>query len=121
VLKADDPSEKPLEGATEVRCVKKLHVCIRARNEKASGFLPGMAYIDIFDVRSWSNTEVRATASAQPVVNPGCEEVTLVINRVERSVLLMSSPGPMGSQKRCTGNMGPPKTVVYRLEMEWSK
>jgi hypothetical protein len=48
-------------------------------------------------------------------INPECEQDTLVVNRAELSVLIISSPGPRGNEKRCTSFMGPPKTVVYRL------
>jgi hypothetical protein len=111
--KSDDPTEKSLEQVTEVRCVKKLHICIKARNQKVTFLDSSVTNIDLYNVRSWDNTQIRAVM--EEVTVPECEQETLVINRAEQSVLIMSSPGPHGNEKRCTDFMGPPKTVVYRL------
>jgi len=111
--KSDDPAEKSLEQVTEVRCVQRLHVCIKARNQKVNFGLPSVTNIDLYNVRSWDGTQIRAVMDEQ--IDPDCEQDTLVINRVDRSVVIISSPGPRGNEKRCTGLMGQPKTVVYRL------
>jgi hypothetical protein len=111
--RSDDSTEKSLEQVTEVRCVKRLHVCIKARNQKVGAGFLSATNIDLYNVREWNETEVRAVMDEQ--IDPECETDTLVVNRVEQSVLTISSPGPGGSEKRCTNMMGQPKTVVYRL------
>ena len=66
-------------------------------------------YLDLYDVRSWDDTEIRAVMDE--ITDPACEKDTMVINIGEQSVIVISSPGPKGNEKRC----GAPKTVVYRL------
>lgn len=111
--KSDDPSEKSIEQNVEVRCIKRLGVCIQARNEKALFGGPTTTNIDLYQVRSWDGTEIRAVMDENFASQ--CEQTTLVINRVDRSAMLISSPGPKGNDKQCTGLMGTPKTVIYRL------
>jgi len=113
IWKSDDLSEKSLEQVTEVRCVQRLHVCIKARNQKLPSGSSTATNIDLYNVRSWNDTEIRAVMDEQ--IDPDCEQDTLVINLVEQSAITISSPGPKGNEKRCTEQMGPPKTVVYRL------
>jgi hypothetical protein len=113
VWKSDDANEKSLEYVTEVRCIKRLRVCINARNQKGFFDIPRLTNIDLYNVRSWNNTEIRAVMDE--ITWPDCEQNTLVINRVERSAVVISSPGPRGNEKQCTGIVGQPKTVVYRL------
>ena len=122
VWTTDSPGEKSLEQVTEVRCVQKMHVCIVARNQKVNLLGRTVTNIDLYNVRSWDDTQVRAIMDESATL--GCEQNTLVLNRVERGTMLISSPGPRGNEKRCTNYMGPPKTVIYRLidpEMEKSR
>jgi hypothetical protein len=111
--KSDDPSKKPLEQVTEVRCVKKLHVCIKARNQQRHFGLPSLTNIDLYNVRSWDHTQIRAVMDE--ALDSECEQDTLLVNLVEQSATLISSPGPQGNEKHCTNFIGPPKTVVWRL------
>jgi hypothetical protein len=113
IWKSDDPSVKSLEQTSEVRCIKKLSVCIHARNQKVFSGVPSVTSIDLYNVRSWGNTEVRAVMDEQ--FAPDCEQDTLVINRVDQSTVIISSPGSRGNEKHCTGFMGEPRTVMYRL------
>ncbi|MGH9512143.1 MAG: hypothetical protein ACRD2U_08395 [Terriglobales bacterium] len=112
--KADDPTEKPIKQVTEVRCVKRLLICIKARNEQMP-FGGGTSHtnIDIYNVRFWNSLKVQAVMDESS--DRECEQDTLVLNRVEKSAISISSPGPHGNQKDCTSFIGPPKTVVYRL------
>ncbi len=41
---------------------------------------------------------------------------TLLLNRVEGSVSMLSAPGPAATTRGCTG-FPKPKTVVYKLEI----
>lgn len=110
--KTDDPTEKSLNQVTEVRCIKRLHVCIKARNQQT--FRGGsLTNIDLYNVRSWSDVKVQAIFDES--ADPQCEQDTLVLNRVERSAIIINNPGPRGNEKGCLALMGPPKTVVYRL------
>src|ERR1700674_5147727 len=77
--KSDDPAEKSLQQVTEVRCVQKLHVCIKARNQKSSLLEWSVTNIDLYSVRSWDDTQVRAIMDEQTI--PECEQDTLIINR----------------------------------------
>ena len=112
--KTDDPTEKSLQEVTEVRCVKRLNVCIKARNQQnPAAASSSLTNIDLFNVRMWNDTKIEAVMDEQ--VTPECEQDLLVMNRAERSAIIISSPGPRGDEKHCKDFMGPPKTVVYRL------
>jgi hypothetical protein len=112
IWQPDDPTEKPIKEVLEIRCVKRLRICILARNEP--GILAGTSYtnIDLFNVSSWSNSEIRAVMEE---TRPDCEQDELQINRPEQSAVLISSPGSSGAEKTCTNWMGQPKTIMYRL------
>jgi hypothetical protein len=112
VWKTDDPSEKSLEQVTQVRCFQKLHVCMKARNQKVPlGWT--VTNIDLYNVRSWDTNEIRAVLDES--ADSQCEQDTLLLNRVEQKAIIIDSPGPQGSEKRCIRLVGQPKTVIYRL------
>jgi len=49
---AQDASEKPLKVPTAIRCVKRLHVCLKSNTHDIGG--KTMTRIDILPVRSWN-------------------------------------------------------------------
>lgn len=106
-----DPTEKALKQITEVRCIKRLRICIKARNQPLLG--GSMTNIDIYNVRSWTNSRVEAVNDE--LADPQCEQERLILNRAEQRAILISSPGPMADKGNCTKIMGAPKTVLYKL------
>lgn len=111
VWSTSDPTEKPLKQVTEVRCIKRLRICIKARNQPLLG--GSMTNIEIYNVRSWTSSRVEAINDE--IADPQCEQERLILNRVEQKAILISSPGPMADKKSCTTLMGSPKTVLYKL------
>jgi hypothetical protein len=108
---AQDASEKALEASTHMRCVKRLGICIKASAHVVFG--KTIVRADILPVTRWGSEQI--SADAETVDLEPCERDTFVINRVDRTVLMISSPGPQSDSKGCTGVLGKPKTVVYRL------
>jgi hypothetical protein len=111
---SQDKEEKPFEWITEVRCVQQLHVCILARNQKIMN--GSRTNIDLFRIAEWSDYEIRAVGENDLPRGKECEIDTLLLNRSEGSVSMLSVPGPAAAAKGCTGIMKP-KTVVYKLEI----
>lgn len=107
----DDPSEKPLEVNTEVRCVKRLHVCLKAGSQKALGQI--ITKVDILPVTRWDSEQITADGEGNSV--EPCERNTFVVSRVDGTVLMISSPGPRADSSGCRGVLGKPKTVTYKL------
>jgi hypothetical protein len=111
---AQGKEEKALEWITEVRCIQKLHVCILARNQKiANG---SHTNIDMYRVDEWSEYQIRAVGESDFLPGKECEVDTLLLNRSEGSVSMLSVPGPAATTKRCLGIVKP-KTVIYKLEI----
>jgi hypothetical protein len=111
---SQDKEEKPFEWVTEVRCIQGLRLCILARNQK---ILNGSrTNIDLFHIEEWSNYQIRATEESDFPHGKECEMDSLLLNRAEGSVSMMSVPGPAAATKACLGIMKP-KTVIYRLEI----
>jgi hypothetical protein len=109
-----DRNEKPYEWITAIRCVHRLNICMLARNQKV---LNGSATnIDLYQVEEWSNIQIRAIGENDFPAGQECEIDTLLMNRVEGSVLMLAAPGPAAATKRCRAIMKP-KTVAYSLEI----
>jgi hypothetical protein len=111
---AQDNAEKPFEWITEVRCVKEFNICILARNQKV--FNRTVTNIDLYRIQEWSQFQIRAIGESDFPHGKECEIDTLLLNRAEPSVSMLSVPGPAASTKACTGIMKP-KTVIYKLEI----
>jgi hypothetical protein len=110
---SQDKNEKPLEWVTEVRCVKSQRVCILARNQTIGGGGP-RTNIDLYIVREWKDYQIRADEEGSGLL-VGCEQDSLLINRADASVSMLSNPGPAAATVRCQQVMKP-KTVIYKLE-----
>jgi hypothetical protein len=111
---SQDKDEQPLEWVTLVRCVQVLHICILARNQKISN--GSRTYIDLYHVEEWNNYQIRAIGENDLPRGKECEIDTLLLNRAEGSVSMLSVPGPAAATKVCLGVLKP-KTVVYKLEV----
>lgn len=114
---SQDKDEKPFEWITEVRCLKNSKLCILARNQKAMN--GSQTNIDLYRIEAWSSYEIRAVGENDYPQGKECEIDTLILNRVEGSVSMLSTPGPAAATKVCKGPFGTvkPKTVVYKLEI----
>ncbi len=112
-----DKDEKPFEWITEVRCLKDSKLCILARNQKIMN--GSQTNIDLYRIEVWSSYEIRAVVENDFPHGKECEIDTLILNRVEGSVSMLSAPGPAAATKVCMGPSGTikPKTVVYKLEI----
>jgi hypothetical protein len=67
-------------------------------------------------VEEWSSFQIRAIEESDFPKGKECEIDTLLLNRAEGSVLMLSVPGPAAQSKLCLGIMKP-KTVVYKFEI----
>jgi hypothetical protein len=111
-----DKDERPLEWVTEVRCIQRLHVCILARNQKIMNGT--QTNIDMYRVEEWSDYQIRTVGVGDAPRGSGkeCEIDSLLLNRAEASVSMLSVPGPGATTKVCLG-ITKPKTVIYKLEI----
>jgi hypothetical protein len=108
--------EKPLEWVTEVRCLHDKRECILARNQQIAG-TGTRTDIDLFEVQEWSDFQIRAIEESDYPKGQECEIDTLILNRGEGSVSLLTAPGPGASAKHCVRLMNP-KTVMYTLDLK---
>jgi len=109
-----DKEEKPFEWITEVRCIQTLHICILARNQKIGN--GSVTNIDMYRVEEWSDYQIRAAGEGNSPHSKECEVDSLLLNRAEGGVSMLSVPGPGATSKGCMG-MLKPKTVIYKLEI----
>jgi hypothetical protein len=110
-----DKDERPFEWITEVRCLKEYKLCIVARNQKTPT-TARMTNIDLYRIEEWSSYQIRAIAENDMPHGRECEIDTLLLNRVEGRVSMISAPGPAAATKACEAFPNP-KTVVYKLEI----
>ncbi|HEV2422030.1 MAG TPA: hypothetical protein VGS59_10020 [Candidatus Acidoferrales bacterium] len=114
---SQDKDEKSLEWVTEVRCVQALHLCILARNQKLlSSPDQSDTNIDLYYVKEWNEYQIRAVGENDFPPGKECEIDTLLLNRGEAGVSMLSVPGPAATTKNCLG-IEKPKTVMYKLEL----
>jgi hypothetical protein len=113
---SQDKEEKPFEWVTEVRCVKAQHLCILARNQRISSTDVTATNIDLYYVQERSDYQIRAVGESDFPHGQECEIDSLLLNREEASVSMLSVPGPAAATKRCEGVMKP-KTVMYQLQL----
>lgn len=104
-----DKKEPPLEFVTAIRCVKSLKLCINARNLELLG--KRITVVDLFYVSKWGSVQIEATREDRPA-DLGCTSDALLLNKVEQTATLVSTPGPAG--KDCAALLKP-KTVSYTL------
>jgi hypothetical protein len=96
-----DKDEKPFAWITVVRCLKDSKLCILARNQKIMN--GSQTNIDLYRIEAWSSYEIRAVGENDFPHDKECEIDTLVLNRVEGSVSILSTPGPAAATKICGG------------------
>jgi len=113
---SQDKDEKPFEWVTEVRCIQVLHLCILARNQKVSFAGGTLTNIDLYYVQEWSEHQIRAVGESDLPHGQECEIDSLLLNREEASVSMLSVPGPAATTKGCAAIMKP-KTVLYKLQL----
>lgn len=113
---SQDKDEKPFEWVSAIRCVKTLHVCILASNQKLLFGGGTMTSIDLYYVQEWSEYEIRAVGQNDLPHGKECEIDSLLLNREDASVSMLSVPGPGATGKGCEALMKP-KTVMYRLQL----
>jgi hypothetical protein len=111
---SQDKEERPLEWITEVHCAQELHVCILARNQKISN--GSRTNIDLYRIEEWNDYQIRTVGVGDRSRGNECEIDSLLLNRSEGSVSMLSVPGPKAATKGCLGVMKP-KTVIYKLEI----
>jgi len=111
---SQDKEEKPLEWITEVRCVQELHICILARNQRIGK--GSRTSTELYRIEEWNDYQIRTVGVGDSVRGNECEIDSLLLNRSEGSVSMLSVPGPKAATKGCLGVMKP-KTVVYKLEI----
>ena len=110
---ADDPKAN-IEVGIAIRCVKNLRVCIRARSFKNTlDKNLTVTNIELMPVSRWDPEQI--TANAENYNWEPCERDSYIINRVDRSVILVSSPGPKSETSGCVGVHGKARTVTYKL------
>src|SRR6266436_8374295 len=63
--RSDDSSEKPLEMNSAIRCVKRLHVCLKAESHDVGGRT--MTKIDILPVTRWDSEQITADGEGNSV------------------------------------------------------
>jgi hypothetical protein len=108
-----DPKQNIEVGIT-IRCVKSLNVCIRARTYKqALNKNLTVTGIELMPITHWDAQQIRA--NAEDYDWEPCDRDSFIINRLDRSVLMISSPGPKADTSACTGILGKPRTVTYKL------
>jgi hypothetical protein len=115
-----DKGEKPFEWVSEVRCIQTLHICIVARNQKVLFGGGTITNIDLYHIKEWSEFQIRAVEESDLPHGKECEIDSLMLNREDASVTMLSAPGPGATTKFCQ-DMMKPKTVMYRLELMSSK
>ena len=115
-----DKDEKPFEWVTEVRCIQTLHICIVARNQKLPFSGETMTNIDLYQIKEWSEFQIRAVEENDRSHGKECEIDSLLLDREDASVAILSAPGPGANTKICQDLMKP-KTVMYRLQLMSSK
>lgn len=108
---AQDPSEKPLESSSGIRCIKRLAICAKAVSN--IGFGKNFVGIEILPVTRWDAQQITADGENRTVDQ--CEKDAYILNKLDRTVLLIASPGPKSDTQACSNIVGKPKTVVYKL------
>lgn len=109
---SQDKTEKPLSMVVEIRCIRKLNVCIYASNEKRPFINGSITRIDLYNVTRWDGAEIDATSEVR--FDP-CEHDSLMLNHAEKRAYLIASPASKAGESVCTNLIGKPKTVVYQL------
>ena len=111
-LNAD--SRMSMEVGIAFRCVKNMGVCIEAHAHRipANGQSLVTA-IELLRVTHWDGQQI--TANAESFDWEPCERDSYIINRTDRSVTLVASPGPKADTDACMGILGKPVTMTYKL------
>jgi len=105
---AQDKSEKSIEVSTEINCLKSLKLCARAKSSMFLGKIVTNA--DFYQIIRWDSNQITVRGEVDP-----CETETYLINKLDRTVFLVSAPGEKANTSGCKGILGEPKTVTYKL------
>jgi hypothetical protein len=70
----------------------------------------------LYKVEEWNEYQIRAVGESDFPRGKECEIDSLLLNRAEASVSMLSVPGPAATTKICLGIVKP-KTVIYKLEI----
>jgi len=106
-----DSLGKPIEESSGLRCVKRLNICALAKSVIAGE--KNFVGIEMLQVTRWDAQQITADGENRGV-DP-CERDSYVLNKLEKSVLLIASPGPKSDTTVCSKFTGKPKTVIYKL------
>jgi hypothetical protein len=106
-----DPSEKPIEESSGLRCVKGLNICALARSVIVGE--KNFVGIEMLQVTRWDAQHITADGENSGV--EPCEKDSYILNKLDQTVLLIASPGPKSDTPACSKFMGKPKTVIYKL------
>ena len=112
---SQDKEEKPFEWVTGIRCIQSLHLCILARNQKGLFGSGTVTNVDLYYVKEWSEYQIRAVGESDFPHGKECEIDSLLLNREDASVAMLSVPGPEATAKGCEAILEKPKTVMYKL------
>lgn len=110
-----DRKEDTIEVSVAIRCIKSLGVCMTAHAQK-NPFAHDqiiISNIELMRITHWDREQV--TANSESYSFDPCEKYSYTINRFDRTVLMVSSPGPHADTSACTGIWGKPRTVTYKL------
>jgi hypothetical protein len=103
---------KPIDFRTAFRCVKRLHICMKAEDVILSGTTT-ILRIQLLPVTKWAAEQITADGEA-PQMEP-CSRESYIINRGDKTTLMIASPGPQAETPNCIAALGKPKTTIYRL------
>ena len=104
-----DKTESPFEFITAIRCVKSLKFCIVRKNLELLG--KRTTSLDLFYVSKWGSVQIEAAREVR-AMDDGCTTDSLLLNKVDETATLISTPGP--GAKNCVALLKP-KTVTYTL------
>jgi hypothetical protein len=105
-----------IEASVAFRCFKSLGICICASAraiEVPKDRRHIINNIDISRVTHWDDQQI--TAKSENFDWEPCDRDSYIINRMDRAVILISSPGSKADTSTCTNILGKPRTVTYKL------
>ena len=105
---AQDKTEKPIEGSLEIRCLRRLKLCAHGHSDTFVG--KTFTKVEFLQITKWDMTQITMQREYDP-----CEINTYMINKLDRTVFLVSAPGDKANTSGCKGILGEPKTVIYKL------
>src|SRR5262245_37432538 len=105
---AQDKAEKPIDISVEIRCFRKLKFCTYGYSQTFGKKI--ITKVDLLDITHWDSNQVTLRGPTVP-----CEIDTFTINKLDKTVFMMSAPGNGANRSSCKGVLGEPKTIIYKL------